>query len=225
MKQGRNLAPANASPSSSLLSWAAGAKKPAPRTIVTDFLRLWWDQDWHLNLCDGELKDQCTLWTLLQYGESCFDMWLVTGRTWRLLLWRADLGLKKVPGEAAALFRKRGVVCESPPPRPRDERRRETGIDWPLLFIASSPNPVFPEEQFHLVADDQIILHRHHKIVDRYGALLREWSWTDYPINNDPADRERLRKLLTEVDFRRANASAIAEDMWEVQGYNTQWRS
>jgi hypothetical protein len=41
----------------------------------------------------------------------------------------ADLGLKKVPGEAAALFRKRGVVCELPPPRPRDERRRETGID------------------------------------------------------------------------------------------------
>jgi hypothetical protein len=93
------------------------------------------------------------------------------------------------------------------------------------LFFALSPYPGFPEEQFHLVADDQIILHRHHKIVDRYGALLREWSWTDYPINNDPADRERLRKLLTEVDFRRANASAIAEDMWEVQGYNTQWRS
>jgi hypothetical protein len=74
MKQGRNLAPAEASPSPSLLRWAAGAKKPAPRTIVTDFLRLWWDQDWHLNLCDGELKDQCTLWTLLQYGECCFDM-------------------------------------------------------------------------------------------------------------------------------------------------------
>jgi hypothetical protein len=89
-----------------------------------------------------------------------------------------------------------------------------------LFFLVS----VFPEEQFHMVAEDQIILHRHHKIADRYGALLREWSWPEYPINNNPEDRQRLRRLLKEVDFRKANASEIALDMWEVQGYHTQWR-
>jgi hypothetical protein len=61
-----------------ILSW--GRKKPAPRTIVTDFLRLWWDQDWHLNLCDGELKDQCTLWTLLKYGKR-LTSWILLDLT------------------------------------------------------------------------------------------------------------------------------------------------
>jgi len=169
MRRGRDRDQGNASEPTGFWGWRR--KKSAPRTIVTDFLRLWWDQDWHLNMCAGELKDQCTLWTLLKY----------------------DLGLKNVPGEAAALFRRRGVVF-------------------------------FPEEQFHKVGEDQIILHRHHKIADRYDALLREWSWPEYPVNNNPEDRQRLRKLLAAVDFRKANASEIALDMWEIEGYHTQWR-
>ena len=110
MKQGRNLAPA--SERGGIFGWG-NKKKPAPRTIVTDFLRLWWDQDWHLNLCDGELKDQCTLWNLLNYGESRPVNCSYSSDTDPAnLTSAADLGLKKVPGEAAALFRKRGVVCE-----------------------------------------------------------------------------------------------------------------
>lgn len=81
--------------------------------------------------------------------------------------------------------------------------------------VAVAETPPFAvledEWQFEDHDPDQVVVHMNHWRTNRFGRLAKYWKWPDYPLE----DRDKLRKLLKQVDIRKVDPNKIADQMWE----------
>jgi hypothetical protein len=75
---------------------------------------------------------------------------------------------------------------------------------------------VLNEAQFFIADESQMIFHQHHLMSNRYENFKKYWLWNqEYPINNTPEARAKLRELLSKIDYRHLNVTAVAAE-WSM---------